>query len=249
FGGGAVDFILKPAKIEELDMRIRKALTASCFNKSGFSCGFPEATIWEQNQELRDTQLEIICKLTKVAEYKDVETSQHIVRMAHYSALLAREAGMEPLFCWLILNAAPMHDIGKVGIPDNILLKPDKLSPNEWKVMVTHSFIGSKILTGSKSELIRMGEAIALSHHEKWNGSGYPGKLKGEEIPVVGRIIALADVFDALTSTRPYKKAWSTQESFAFIESESGSHFDPRLVEAFFRIREKILEVKENFQG
>ncbi|MBF0468174.1 MAG: response regulator [Desulfamplus sp.] len=249
FRKGAVDFIIKPAKILELDTRIRKVIISSCFDQSGFSCNVPEITIWEQNQALLDTQLEIICRLTKVAEYKDIDTANHIVRMAYYSVLLAREIGIEQRICWLILNASPMHDIGKVGIPDSILLKPDKLTDDEWKVMVRHPFIGSKILKCSKSEIIRMGEIIAMSHHEKWDGSGYPRKLKGEDIPLVGRITAIADVFDALTSMRPYKKAWSAEEAFNLIEKDRGKHFDPVLVEAFLNIKEKILSVKEKFKG
>jgi putative two-component system response regulator len=147
----------------------------------------------------------------------------------------------------LLLVASPMHDIGKLGIPDRVLLKPGKLNEEEWKVMQTHAQIGADILVGGQSELMIMAREIALTHHEKWDGSGYPNGLKGEAIPLAGRISAIADVFDALTSERPYKKAWVLEDAMGLIRSESGKHFEPRLVELLEQKLPKILEIKAKY--
>jgi len=154
----------------------------------------------------------------------------HVMRMSHFSALLGKRAGMGDEDVDLLLLASPMHDIGKVGIPDGILLKPAKLESDEWEIMKTHADIGGKILSRGKSKLLQMSELIALTHQEKWDGSGYLRGLKGNEIPLIGRITALCDVFDALTSKRPYKKAWTVEDAMNLIERESGKHFDPELV-------------------
>jgi putative two-component system response regulator len=146
-----------------------------------------------------------------------------------------------------ILYAAPMHDLGKIGIPDRILLKPAKLDPAEWEIMKQHTVIGAKILKGSDAEFIRLGETIAQCHHEKWDGSGYPNSLKGAEIPIAGRITAIAGVFDALTSKRPYKEAFSVEKSLAIIREGRGSHFDPDVVDAFFAIQDEILTIKKQY--
>jgi putative two-component system response regulator len=146
-----------------------------------------------------------------------------------------------------LLYAAPMHDIGKIGIPDRILLKPGKLDPDEWEIMKTHTLIGARILEGSATGFIRLGEVIALSHHEKWDGSGYPRGLKGDQIPLVGRIVAIADVFDALMSKRPYKEAFSLKKSYEIIRAGRGGHFDPAVVDAFFSISDQLLAIQERF--
>ena len=203
------------------------------------------------NQRLEETVQErtheIIDRLVLASSYKDDDTTVHIVRMAEYSVALARTFGLSEKECYLILHAAPMHDIGKIGIPDRVLLKPGKLDAEEWKIMKTHSEIGAKILSGSRSELLQKAAEIALTHHEKWNGSGYPVGLTGEDIPLSGRIVALCDVFDALTMERPYKKAWPVKDSVTEIKKLSGAHFDPQLVNHFLQILPEILKIKAQF--
>jgi putative two-component system response regulator len=168
--------------------------------------------------------------------------------MSHYSAAIARKMGLPEKAVEIILCAAPMHDIGKIGIPDDILLKPGKLDSEEWKIMKQHTIIGANILKGSKIAFVRMGATIALTHHEKWDGSGYPKGLSAKQIPLAGRIVALADVFDALTSKRPYKEAFSIEKSNQIIEQGRGNHFDPDVADAFFSIQDEILQIKENHQ-
>ena len=185
--------------------------------------------------------------LGRAAEYRDNETGLHIIRMSKIAAMLAKEAGMSEYKCDLLLNASPMHDIGKIGIPDNILLKPGKLEADEWGVMQTHAKIGSDILSGDDSDLMKMAHDVALTHHEKYNGKGYPNNLQGEEIPIVGRITAIADVFDALTSERPYKKAWSVEKAMDLIKRESGQHFDPQLVKLFIKILPEVLLIMKEY--
>lgn len=205
------------------------------------------ADLDERNRALRETQLEIVKRLGRAAEYRDNETGLHVIRMSLFSAHLGKAAELSDEECEMLLQASPMHDIGKIGIPDHILLKPAKLDDKEWEIMKTHTEIGKEILKGSKSPLLKMAEAIAITHQEKWDGSGYPRGLKGEAIPLVGRICAICDVFDALTSVRPYKKAWSVEEAMALLEKESGKHFDPELVPLFKQVLPKILEIKEKY--
>lgn len=181
------------------------------------------------------------------AEYKDEDTGTHIQRMSHYSATVARHMKLDENTVETILYAAPMHDVGKIGIPDLILLKPDKLNPLEWEIMKQHTVIGARILKGSDAEFIRMGESIAKTHHEKWDGSGYPFGLKESGIPIAGRIVAIADVFDALTSKRPYKEPFSVEKSFAIIREGRGTHFDPAVVDAFFAVQEEILAIMKQY--
>jgi hypothetical protein len=197
--------------------------------------------------ELLETQKETVHRLVRASEFRDADTGSHIKRMSRYCALLASEYGLTDEECNLLLYAAPMHDVGKIGIPDSILLKPGKLDAEEFKIIETHSSIGDEILSGSKSELLEMARIVALTHHEKWNGSGYPRGLKEEEIPVVGRISCLCDAFDALTSNRPYKKAWSIEDAMKEIESKSGKDFDPALVLLFRKILPEILKIRESF--
>jgi len=206
-----------------------------------------EKRVQERTQELFQTQLEIIKRLGLAAEYRDNETGLHIVRMSQISALLAKAAGLDDVEAEMVLNASPMHDIGKIGIPDHILLKPGKLNSEEWVTMQTHTTIGARILSGHHSSLLEMACEIALTHHEKWDGSGYPKGLKGNDIPLTGRIVALADVFDALTSERPYKHAWTARDAVTLIKEDSGKHFDPRLVEQFLSLLPEIVAIKEKY--
>ncbi len=201
----------------------------------------------EKADELQETRLEVIRRLGRAAEYRDNETGLHIIRMSKYSQLLGRAAGMSENEAEVLLNASPMHDIGKIGIPDSILLKPGKLDAGEWEIMKTHTSIGAEILSGHPSELMDMAKLIALTHHEKWDGSGYPEGIKGEDIPLTGRVVALADVFDALTSERPYKKAWSVEDALAEIDRISGAHFDPNLTHLFREILPDVLMIKEQY--
>ncbi|MFU8788925.1 MAG: HD-GYP domain-containing protein, partial [Methylobacter sp.] len=200
-----------------------------------------------RTDELRRTRLQVVQRLGRAAEYRDNETGNHILRMSHISALLAKSIGWNDAGCELMLHASPMHDIGKIGIPDHILLKPGSFEPDEWEIMKTHAAIGANILEGDDSDLMRCAREIALSHHEKWDGSGYPYGLSGEAIPLSGRIAALADVFDALTSERPYKKAWTIEAAVDLIKQNNGSHFDPALVSAFLQQLPEILKIRERF--
>jgi HD-GYP domain-containing protein (c-di-GMP phosphodiesterase class II) len=199
-----------------------------------------ERRVRERTQDLRRSQLEIVFRLGQVAESRDPETGRHITRMSRLSARLAEAAGLSPAECEALLHAAPMHDIGKVGVPDSILHKAGPLEPGEWETMRRHTTIGAEILTGSRSPVVRMAEEIALTHHERWDGSGYPRGLVGEEIPLVGRICAVSDVFDALVSARPYKPAWPIDEALAELERRAGTLFDPTLVDLMRGLHDEL---------
>jgi putative two-component system response regulator len=190
---------------------------------------------------------ETIFCLAKAAEYRDPETGAHIIRMAHYSRHIARVLGLSIEEQELLLEAAPMHDIGKVGTPDLILLKPGKLTTDEFSIMKQHAVIGYEVLNTASSHMLKTAAEIAHTHHEKFDGSGYPRGLKGQDIPLFGRIVAVADVFDALTSERPYKKAWSIEEATELIREGAGKHFDPSCVEAFFADFDDVLAIKHRF--
>jgi hypothetical protein len=198
-------------------------------------------------KDVEGAMMEIIHRLGRAAEYRDNETGQHINRLSRYSSRLGSEIGMDDEQCKLLAMASPLHDIGKIGIPDAIMLKNGKLSEEEWAVMKSHALIGSRILSGSKLKLLQMAEIIALTHHEKWNGEGYPLGLKGENIPVEGRIVAICDVFDALTSERVYKNAWSVEETIEYMRKEGGHHLDPHLIEVFIQILPDIIKIKNQF--
>ncbi len=226
---GAVDYITKPVSAAIVRARVKTHLSLV------------------QADTLKETRLQIIQRLGRAAEYKDNETGMHVMRMSYYSQILARAYGLCETHAELLLHAAPMHDIGKIGIPDNILLKPGKLTDEEFAVMKSHPQIGADILGEDDSDILKMAKTVALTHHEKWDGSGYPNGLAGEAIPIEGRIVALADVFDALTSARPYKKAWTIDEALTFIRDQSGRHFDPKLVVLFDEVLAEILEIKGRF--
>jgi len=245
---GARDFIGKPFDRNELLMRVRNLLDAQLAHRLVYDQKtMLEDMVRARTDELHRTRLQVVQRLGMAAEYRDEETGYHILRMSHSCALLARGAGWSESGCDLILNASPMHDIGKIGIPDAIMLKPGKFEPHEWEIMKTHAAIGGKLLEGDDSTLMRMAREIAITHHEKWDGSGYPNGLVGEAIPQSGRIAALADVFDALTSVRPYKNAWTVEAAVGYIEENSGKHFDPKLVEVFLRELSGIEAIRERF--
>ncbi len=229
FDAGGVDYITKPVKAPLVRKRVLTHLSLV------------------HVQELEKTRLLIIQRLGRAAEFKDNETGRHVIRMSHYSNLLAEKIGRPKNWCDLMLQAAPMHDLGKIGIPDNILLKQGPLDEEEWKIMRRHPKIGSDIIGDHNSALLKMAAEIAMTHHEKWNGQGYPRRLKATDIPLSGRITALADVFDALVTDRPYKKAWPVEKAFELIQTEAGGHFDPDLAPAFLNCRESILQIKQKW--
>jgi putative two-component system response regulator len=202
-----------------------------------------DAKVRERTSQLEDTRREIVRRLGMAGEYRDQETGQHIIRMSETTHLLALAAGVPTAQADLLHQAAPMHDVGKIGIPDRVLLKHGKLDPDEWEIMKTHTLIGAEIIGQHDAPLLQMARTVALTHHEKWDGSGYPHALAGEAIPLEGRLTALADVYDALTSERPYKKAWPQEEAFAFIRDQAGRHFDPRLVALFLELHPEIVAI------
>lgn len=245
---GASDFINKPYENVEVLVRIRNMIEIQLLDSQVRNQNkILEARVKERTKELYDTRLDIIRRLARAAEYRDNDTGIHVVRMSRFCARLGLAAGLTEAQSDLLLTASPLHDIGKIGIPDSILLKPAKLTPEEWEIMKTHTVIGAELLAGSTSPLMKMAELIALTHHEKWDGSGYPKGLKGEDIPLVGRIAGLCDVFDALTTKRPYKQAWTVDDTMAEIKKDSGRHFDPHLVECFLKILPELLEIKKEY--
>jgi putative two-component system response regulator len=229
FAVGAVDYIAKPISPAIVRARVRTHLSLV------------------RMEELRASRLEIVQRLGLAAEYKDNETGMHVIRMSHYARLLGVAAGMSAHEADDLLHAAPMHDVGKIGIPDRILQKPGPLDPDEWAVMQSHAAIGAKIIGDHPAGMLALASSIALTHHEKWDGSGYPNRLAGEAIPLAGRIVAIADVFDALTSVRPYKEAWTVEAAVELLEQQKGRHFDARLVDLFLGQMPAILAVRERW--
>lgn len=243
---GARDYINKPFDRSELLMRVRNLLEAQFAHLMLYDQKATlEDLVEQRTRELNRTRLQIVQRLGKAAEFRDEETGDHIIRMSHMCAFLAKKIGWSDAQCELILNASPMHDIGKIGVPDAILKKPGGLDDPEWELMSAHALIGAKLLEGDDSDLLVMAREIALTHHEKWDGSGYPYGLKAEEIPVSGRIAAIADVFDALLSVRPYKKAWTLEEVVKFFNDHKAKHFDPDLVDVFIDNLDKMVEIRE----
>lgn len=226
---GAVDYITKPFNPAIVRARVRNHLSLV------------------RVDELMASRLQIVQCLGKAAEYRDNETGMHILRMSHFSRILARAAGYSEDAAEELLHAAPMHDVGKIGIPDAVLLKPGKLDADEWAIMQQHAAMGAEIIGQHESGVLKLAAEIALCHHEKWDGSGYPRGLAGEAIPLSARIVAVADVFDALTSERPYKKAWTVDAALELIQQESGRHFDPQLVSLLPQCLPHMLEVRERW--
>jgi len=239
---GAADYITKPVSPPLVLARVRTQLALYQQNRE------LEHKVRERTEELNRTRLEIIRRLGRAAEYKDNETGLHVIRMSHYARLIAAAISDDEVWVDLLYNAAPMHDIGKIGIPDSILLKKGRLNEHEWDIMRQHPRFGSEIIGDHSSELLQMAAEIALTHHEKWDGSGYPMGLSGEEIPLASRIIALADVFDALTTERPYKQAWDIEQAMQMIEESAGSHFDPGLVPIVRSLLPEMLKVRDRYQ-
>jgi putative two-component system response regulator len=229
FEAGAVDYITKPVSPPIVRARVRTHLSLV------------------RMEELRASRLEIVQRLGLAAEYKDNETGLHVIRMSHFARILGLSAGMTEAEADDLLHAAPMHDVGKIGIPDRILQKPGPLDPDEWKIMQSHAAIGAEIIGQHDGGMLALARNIALSHHEKWDGSGYPNGLAGEQIPLEGRICAVADVFDALTSVRPYKKAWTEEEAIDFLVSQKGKHFDPSLVDLFITQMPAIRAIRQRW--
>jgi putative two-component system response regulator len=237
---GAKDFVNKPFHSDEVLLRIRTLLeTRFLYLQIQSQNQSLEAKVRERTLELESAQIEIIERLARAAEFRDDNTGQHTERVGQMAALLAQEAGLSDETVSLIRRAAPLHDVGKIGIPDAVLLKLGKLTDAEFALVKTHTTIGARILSGSKFSMLRLAEEIAFSHHEHWDGNGYEG-LAGESIPLAGRIVTIADVFDALTQKRPYKAAWSIGEAIAEIERQRGRQFDPTLVDAFLRVITRI---------
>ena len=243
FLSGGVDYITKPVSPHIVLARVKTHL--ALFNQARQL----EEKVRERTRELNDTRVEIIRRLSRAAEYKDYQTGMHVIHMSKFCQSIAREIGLPEEEVELIVNAAPMHDVGKIGIPDHILLKPGELDEEEWKIMQTHCEIGYNIIGEHQSDLLRYAGLGALTHHEKWDGTGYPRGWKGGDIPLIGRIIAVADVFDALTSDRPYKKAWPADQAVEHIRNESGRHFYPLLVAAFMKRLPEILKVREDYKN
>jgi len=250
---GAVDYLTKPFNSEILSARIRAVLASKQIKEQeeaykaklkAYNLNL-ETRVAERTREVVATQLDLVHRLGRAAEYRDNETGTHIRRMSLYCVGLAKSMGLSWHECDMMKHASPLHDLGKIGIPDNILLKPGKLDPDEWEIMKTHTTIGAKILSRSESDILNFAKTIALTHHEKWDGSGYPEGLKGKEIPQAGRIVAICDVFDALTSVRPYKKAWSLEDTFAHLKEQAASHFDPEMVPLFLDMAPEILEIQK----
>lgn len=259
---GANDFVAKPFDLTEIRVRMNSLLGMKAAHdalrrhKDQLEDTVRKRTqalrtalddVVEAQRRLRAANLETIQRLVVAAEYKDMGSAAHIQRMSEFSALIARRLRLSPQRVELIYHASPMHDIGKIGTPQEILLKPGKLNRREWRHIKRHPTIGAKILQESTSQLLRLGEIIALTHHEKWDGSGYPKGLRGDEIPIEGRISAIADVFDALTSKRPYKEAFSNDRAFQILWEGRGKHFDPELVDLFISSVDEIIEIQSVF--
>ncbi len=245
---GANDFLSKPINAPAFKARIINMLK---LRKSQLLLKDKALLLQEEvdkaTSRLKESEQEILQVLGKSAEYKDPETNAHTQRVAHYCKLLTKAYGLDEELQDIIYYASPFHDLGKIGIPDRILLKAGKLDDDEYNIMKKHSQIGYEILKGSKSKYLKAGGVIAYNHHEKYDGSGYPNGLKGENIPILGRITAIADVFDALTSNRPYKKAWSIDEAFDLLLEEKEKHFDPVLVDLFIENKESVIDIYNKF--
>ena len=234
---GATDFVLKPFDADEVVLRIHNLLVPRFMHLelAGYNAVL-EVKVRERTRALEDSRVEVLERLARAAEYRDDETGQHARRVGVTAGRLAERLGVPAAEVELIVRAAPLHDIGKIGVPDSILLKRGPLEPHEFEVMKRHASIGAELLSRGRTKLMRLAADIAHHHHERWNGGGYPAGLRGEEIPLEARLVTLADVFDALTHTRPYRPAWSIEAALVELTGHAGDHFDPALVDEFLRL-------------
>lgn len=257
FEAGAIDYITKPFNVEEVKARVNTHLVQSAGRRLILEENHvlmrevdkKEVQLENAYKQLEFAYLETIDRLSRAAEYRDDETGFHVKRVGRISAIIAEQLGLSEELIMAIEHAAPLHDIGKIGIPEGILLKPGKLDPQEWEIMKTHCAIGKSILKNSSSNIINMAEIIAYTHHERWDGKGYPLGLKSSQIPVVSRIVAVADVYDALMSERPYKRAFTSTEALQVIIEEDGTHFSPEVVRAFLSALDEIEQVSRELRG
>ena len=240
---GAADYVTKPVRPAVVLARVHTHLALADQHRA------TREEVRRAHKELLDTRLKALIMLGKAAEFKDNDTGLHVVRMANYSRMLAAASGWNEDACEVLMNAAPMHDIGKISTPDSILKKPGPLDAEEMDIMRRHCESGAQIIGGAQSDtpLFNLAKEIAMCHHEKWDGSGYPSGLAGDAIPVSARVVAIADVFDALTSQRPYKEPWSLDKAFAYLQDCAGTHFDPQLVEVFIGLKDEIVEVQQRW--
>lgn len=241
FDLGAVDYIVKPVSPAIVRARVRTHIQLYDQKRHLMEL------VQQRTRELEDTRLQIIRRLGRAAEFKDDETGYHVIRLSHYCRMLGLAAGMPDYRAEILFNAAPMHDVGKIGVPDRILEKAGPLTPDEWSIVKRHPVIGAGIIGRHNNELLEMARVIALTHHERWDGTGYPRGLRGEAIPLVGRIVAVADAFDALTNTRPYKQAWPVEEAVALLRREAGRQFDPRLVPKLIEMMPQVREIMGHY--
>ena len=243
-GISTVWFFLQSEKIYTITaLMVSMAIFYYFFTARRYSLNYTRIIV--EKERVIQSRYELLQRLSKAAELRDNDTGMHIMRMSKYCYLLSQQSGQGEAFSEAMLHASSMHDIGKIGISDNILLKPGKLTDEEFAIMETHAAAGKDILEGSESEIISLSESIAYTHHEKHDGTGYPRGLKGEEIPIEGRIVAICDVFDALVSDRPYKKAWKSEDAFTHIKEQAGKHFDPDLVAYFLEIKNEIVNIQK----
>jgi putative two-component system response regulator len=246
---GGVDYITKPFRSREVLSRIANHLALSeQQHHLEYLVDQKTKELQQLNKEIEETQREVVFTMGAIGERRSKETSNHVKRVALYSELLAKYYGLQEKEIQLLKEASPMHDIGKVAIPDAILNKPARFTPQEFEIMKEHALLGYEMLKHSKRDLLKTAAIVALQHHEKWDGSGYPYGLQKEDIHIYGRITALADVFDALGSNRVYKKAWDDEEIFALFKNERGKHFDPKLVDIFFEHLEEFLKIRDNLK-
>ncbi|MCU7834363.1 MAG: response regulator [gamma proteobacterium symbiont of Taylorina sp.] len=245
---GARDFINKPFDHMEVSHRIFNMLEVRVLYKQHYEQEkILEQKVKDRTMLLEESNLDMVRRLGQASEHRDNETGMHIIRMSIACEKLARAMGLDDQFAQNMLEASPLHDLGKIGIPDNVLLKKGKLNDDEWIIMKTHTTIGFDLLKNHASEIVALAQSIALNHHEKWDGSGYPGGLKGDEIPIEARIASICDVFDALTSARPYKKPWPVEDVTVFIKENSGSHFDPQITDIFIQIIPELVILRKQY--
>jgi len=250
FDAGGVDYITKPISPTVVRARVRTHL--ALYNHSRDLESRVASRTDQLNRtmvRLKETTLESLFRLSRAAEFRDESTGVHVLRVGQFAEMLARRLGLPSKEVHYLQLAAPLHDIGKIGIPDRVLLKPGRLNDVEFDIIRTHTVLGGEILEGSKSPIMQLAKVVAMTHHERWDGTGYSAGLAGEEIPLPGRIVAVVDVFDALTMRRPYKEPFPPDKAFEIIREGRGSHFDPRLVDAFLDCREEVLEIRRRLKG